>query len=274
MLVFIPGFGNSAHVFDEFAPRFTDRYRVIGASRVGFGESDQPTVLGYSMPERLSHLRAILDSLGAERVVLIGHSLGGSELTEFAGAYPSRVEALVYLDAAYDHKAISALENEIDSMRGNAPMPTASDRASAAAYRNYLRKQRGVTWPVGEILATYRSSSSGEILGPRAAPHVWEATERALVSADFSRFNAPALMFFSVHHVPSDLAPWLLNDSADVALFARKFLTPIERERTRVRRLVRGGEAIEARVHHYQFLADPEGTEAAIRAFLGRHRIR
>ena len=41
-MVFLAGLGNSAHIYDDFAPRFTDRYRVIALTRRGFGESDQP----------------------------------------------------------------------------------------------------------------------------------------------------------------------------------------------------------------------------------------
>ena len=73
-LVFVPGFGTSAHVFDDFARRFTDRHRVLGVSRVGYGGSGQPTRTGYTLAARVQHLRAVLDSLGLRRAVLAGHS--------------------------------------------------------------------------------------------------------------------------------------------------------------------------------------------------------
>jgi pimeloyl-ACP methyl ester carboxylesterase len=53
-------------------------------------------------------LLAALDALDLPRVALIGHSLAGSELTYVAAHHPSRVAALVYLDAAYDRSTQDA----------------------------------------------------------------------------------------------------------------------------------------------------------------------
>jgi pimeloyl-ACP methyl ester carboxylesterase len=85
-LVFIPGMGGTAHVFDDFAPRFVDQFRVVGVTRIGFGESDQPEREGYDLASRVAHIRAVLDALGIARATLIGHSLGGDEITAFAVA--------------------------------------------------------------------------------------------------------------------------------------------------------------------------------------------
>jgi len=35
---------------------------------------------------------------------VIGHSIAGAEMTQFAAMYPKRLTALVYLDAAYDYQ--------------------------------------------------------------------------------------------------------------------------------------------------------------------------
>ena len=41
-LVFLSGMGNTAHVYDTFAPQFTDKSHVIGITRRGFGASSRP----------------------------------------------------------------------------------------------------------------------------------------------------------------------------------------------------------------------------------------
>ena len=41
-ILFLPGFNDTAHVYDHFAPRFTDRFHVVGLTRRGVGESDKP----------------------------------------------------------------------------------------------------------------------------------------------------------------------------------------------------------------------------------------
>jgi pimeloyl-ACP methyl ester carboxylesterase len=42
---------------------------------------------------------AVLDKLGVQRVVAIGHSMGGEVVTALAEAYPSRIERLVLIDS-------------------------------------------------------------------------------------------------------------------------------------------------------------------------------
>jgi len=47
-LVLLTGVGDNAHVFDEFAYQFNDRFHVIGITRRGFGRSSQPAH-GYDL---------------------------------------------------------------------------------------------------------------------------------------------------------------------------------------------------------------------------------
>ncbi|HKE24548.1 MAG TPA: alpha/beta hydrolase [Bryobacteraceae bacterium] len=102
-LVFIPGLGNTAHVFDTFAPKLRSSYHVYGITRRGFGESSAPTpAQGTYAADRLGDdVLAVLDALKLNRPILVGHSLGGEELSSVASRHPDRVAGLVYLDAAY-----------------------------------------------------------------------------------------------------------------------------------------------------------------------------
>ena len=71
-LVFLTGLGNTAHVFDGFAPQFADSFHVVGITRRGFGASagsPPPTDLDTLVAD----IAAILDTLGFTRVVLVGH---------------------------------------------------------------------------------------------------------------------------------------------------------------------------------------------------------
>jgi len=101
VIILLAGFGNDAHVFDEIAPSFTDKFHVIGLTRRGFGETDRPAA-GYDTAARVEDIRAFMDAMKITRANLVGHSLAGDEMTSFAIAYPQRVIKMVYLDAAYD----------------------------------------------------------------------------------------------------------------------------------------------------------------------------
>lgn len=66
-LLLLAGLGNTAHVFDEFAQHFTDRFHVLGITRRGFGCSSQPDS-GYDVRTLATDIRTVLDRLeGLER---------------------------------------------------------------------------------------------------------------------------------------------------------------------------------------------------------------
>ena len=70
---------------------FAARYRVVRMDVRAFGNSDVPTK-DYELHE---DLRAILDELGIERAAVVGCSMGGTVVIDFALAHPERTSALV-----------------------------------------------------------------------------------------------------------------------------------------------------------------------------------
>jgi len=107
-LIFLAGMGCSAYIFNKFAPRFTDRFRVLALTRRGQGDSDYPET-GYDADTLTQDIRQFMDRLNIEKAILAGHSLAGVELTHFAAMYPTRVEKLVYLDALDDRRRETAI---------------------------------------------------------------------------------------------------------------------------------------------------------------------
>ncbi|MGP0074479.1 MAG: alpha/beta fold hydrolase [Bryobacteraceae bacterium] len=102
-LIFLAGMGNTAHVFDNFAPQFTLNYHVYGITRRGFGVSSHPdpTVANYSATRLGDDVIAVIDSLKLNRPVLVGHSFAGAELSSIGSRHPEKVAGLIYLDAGY-----------------------------------------------------------------------------------------------------------------------------------------------------------------------------
>src|SRR3954469_13706339 len=82
-LLFLHGMGDTAHIYDALAPRFTNQFRVLGLTRRGHGESQMPES-GYDTATLVEDVRQFLDALKIERLVLAGHSFAGDELTRFA----------------------------------------------------------------------------------------------------------------------------------------------------------------------------------------------
>ena len=104
VLLFLTGLGDSARAFDGLAPQFTDKSHVLGLTRRGQGQSDAPAS-GYDPQTLANDILAFLDLMKINKATLVGFSAAGSEMTVFAGAYPRRVDRLVYLDAINDYKS-------------------------------------------------------------------------------------------------------------------------------------------------------------------------
>ncbi len=126
-VVLLPGLGNTAYIYGDFAPRLRARgFRVVSLTRRGHGRSSQPAS-GYE-PDSLAHdIRVLLDTLGAGRAHLVGHSFAGVEITRFAARYPERVGKLVYLDAAYDRQMQFARQRQDPAAPAR---PSPDDRGS------------------------------------------------------------------------------------------------------------------------------------------------
>lgn len=101
-LVLLAGLGNTAHVFDDLAPKLTSEYHVYGITRRGYGASSAPAT-GYTADRRADDDLAVLDALKINRPVLVGHSIAGDELSSVATRHPERVAALIYIDAGYSN---------------------------------------------------------------------------------------------------------------------------------------------------------------------------
>lgn len=265
-MLFVPGAGNTAHVFDDFAPRFVDDFRVIGITRIGFGESDMPSGVGYSLAERVAHMRALLNSLDLTEVVLVGHSLGGDEITQFAVKHPDRVNAVIYLDAAYDHILTGQWQSSLSSsFEAGPPAPTAGDIESVQAFQRYLASVHGVTLPLGEVLASFRFDAAGVFQEPRSPPRVMQEIMAATEPPNFAGVRAPVLSVYSDFQVPQDFAPWLPDESSALS---EELLRQVATERERVEALFPKLTVVMRRNHHYQFLSEPDWTESTIRTFL------
>ena len=91
----------SAHVYDDIAPKLTDRFQVYAVTRRGVGPSDQPPT-GYDPRRRTADMLEVIDALRIVKPILVGNSCGGSVLHAMGGEHPEHVGGLVYLDAAED----------------------------------------------------------------------------------------------------------------------------------------------------------------------------
>ena len=97
----LAGLSDTAHVFDDIAPKLAKRYRVVGVTRRGHPGSSAPAT-GYGFVRLAEDVVRVMDAVGLKNPVVVGHSFAGEEMHVLGARYPTRIAGLVYVDAAFD----------------------------------------------------------------------------------------------------------------------------------------------------------------------------
>lgn len=95
--MFLHGLMGSLSNWRRIADAFKDDFHILVFDQRGHGRSFHP-VSGFHPRDFAADLAKILDDLGWEKVVLVGHSMGGRNALEFALHFSHRVKALVIED--------------------------------------------------------------------------------------------------------------------------------------------------------------------------------
>lgn len=102
-LLLIHGITLQAGVWSPQLHGLADRYRVIAMDVRGHGRSRAGTG-GFGRKVAAGDVAAVLENLDLRAAVIVGHSMGGMILMEFAGDFPElldeRVAGLVFMDTA------------------------------------------------------------------------------------------------------------------------------------------------------------------------------
>jgi len=120
-LVFLHGLGVSATAYTEMLELLTGRgFSVTALDAPDHGGTDS-LPWGHTVADMVEITRRALDALGIRAAVMVGHSMGGAMVAEFAAKHPERALAAILLDAA-------AGEDHHDAIRIDAS-PTVALRA-------------------------------------------------------------------------------------------------------------------------------------------------
>lgn len=120
-LVFTHGAGVDHAMFDaQFASAVDAGHRVITWDLRGHGSSTLESGARFSGDDAVHDLAALIDHLGIARPTLIGHSLGGNLVQEFARRHPDLPARLIVVDSTWNAGPLTWLERQ--ALRLAAPM--------------------------------------------------------------------------------------------------------------------------------------------------------
>jgi pimeloyl-ACP methyl ester carboxylesterase len=190
----------SAHSYDEFAPKLTNQFRVFGLTRRGIGASDKPAT-GYAVQRSVDDLLEVLDSLKAQKSLLVGNSCAGQVLTMFASQHSDRLSGLVYLDGASDPTMtladVGATLPDPATLPRPRTTPPAPDNTSFEALRVSQRNTRGWAFPEAELRQQYVANSDGSVGRSQLSAVIRRAiTTDARVKPDYSGIRVPVLAIY------------------------------------------------------------------------------
>jgi 3-oxoadipate enol-lactonase len=128
-LIFLHGMGLDCHMWDSQFDTFAESYHVIRYDLRGFGKSTLPTG-DYA---HHNDLYALMQHFGIQKANLVGLSMGGRVIIDFAIIYPDAVQSLTLVDAAVH--GYQAKENASTVAVGNA----AKEHGAKAANEMWLK---------------------------------------------------------------------------------------------------------------------------------------
>jgi pimeloyl-ACP methyl ester carboxylesterase len=256
--VLLTGLGNTAHIYDDFAPKLARGFHVLGITRRGFGESSAGSS-GYSADRLADDVLAVVEHLQLRRPVLVGHSIAGEELSSVASRHPERIAGLVYLDAiwpySFDDGTTGVNRGDLEALQRKLPAigPATADLARPKALQQWVLRTSGV-------------------LEPEADFHHWAPSAQSVMQSvlggeqRYSELRAPILALCAV---PQNLGP-PVERSHDPAVVAAREQWQVLKEKmlTAFERGVPSARVVRIPASHYLFISNQRQVLLQIRQFL------
>jgi 2-hydroxy-6-oxonona-2,4-dienedioate hydrolase len=103
-ILFIHGLGSSADRWLDIPDALSKYYHTIAVDLIGFGGSDKPVNVSYTIEKFAEFILEFIDKIGLNgddgKITLVGHSLGGYIAVEFAIRNKELIEKLVLIDSS------------------------------------------------------------------------------------------------------------------------------------------------------------------------------
>ena len=257
-MVLLTGLGDNAHVYDQLRLPVHRPFPRDRDHPPRFLPSSQPRD-GYDVPTRAADDIAVLDALGIEKAVFVGHSLAGSELSRLGLDYPDRVEKLVYLDASDLSERFSPDRAEPP---GAQPLFTPDTLKSLQAYQAASARYTALREPDAAVchnLDVQRGGRDRRCHGPGLGSRELLAGVAANPPTDWTKIIAPRLGIFAPYTAEARQAWYFYLDPAQRAEFDAAWPPIMDWFSTTVDKFAEGNEANTYRLWgapHYVYIND------------------
>ncbi len=103
-LLLLHGCPFSSFVWRKVIPPLAAGHRCLAPDLLGLGDTETPSGADWSLPAQEAIVLGLLDTLGLDRVSVVGHDHGGAVAQMLAARHPERIDRLVLCNVeAYDN---------------------------------------------------------------------------------------------------------------------------------------------------------------------------
>jgi pimeloyl-ACP methyl ester carboxylesterase len=160
VVALIHGIASRAAQWEQVMERLGESAHVIAPDLLGHGESAKPRG-DYSLGAHASGIRDLFAALGHDRLSLVGHSLGGGVVMQFAYQFPERVERLALVNSGGLGREVSVVLRAATLPGAELVLPVLTHswirRAGARAQRLLGRTGRDLPAGLRECLVGFAS---------------------------------------------------------------------------------------------------------------------
>lgn len=239
-------------------------YRVIVPDQIGWGKSSKPEIR-YSFQLLAANSVHLLETLGINRIVLVGHSTGGMLAVRFALTYPDRVSHLI-------------LEDPIGLEDYRLNVPPQSDETLYGAELQNIDPEK-----IRAFYSRYFAEPKPELYEPLAAVQI-----RVTLSAEYPRWaKASALAYQMIYQQPVRYEYYVLKPPTLIVVGDKDHAAPLssyappklrarmghfpEMAEQPAKDIPRGSAIIIPNCGHIPHLEHPDKFKSAILDFLAAH---
>lgn len=99
-LLLLHGFPRTRRTWEQITPALSERFTVVAPDRRGYGDSERiADPAAYGLAAMAEDAVAVMDHLGHERFIVVGHDKGAPTARRVAADLPERVAGMVQIDS-------------------------------------------------------------------------------------------------------------------------------------------------------------------------------
>lgn len=118
LMLMLHGFPEFWYSWRHQIPEFAKDYKVVALDLRGYNESEKPPQQSaYVMSEFIKDVKGVIQGLGYDRCVLVGHDWGGMIAWHFAYTHPEMLERMIVLNIPHPAKLAEGLRTPQQLLR-------------------------------------------------------------------------------------------------------------------------------------------------------------